>query len=250
MPYMYSDIEAQLYDEWFEHEPFEDQAFYQYFIEQKKGRVLEIGSGTGRLLLPYVRDGLEIEGLEPSPEMIDICLKKAQQLGLAPVIHQQAMEDLSLDKKYMTIYIPFCSFQLVTDHERVQETLKKFYDHLEQDGQLLISLFIPADEPSQENVWRVRRTLQKDSEQIILSEANRNDRFEQLQIQRLKYEVFHDDQLTKTVLRTMSMRWYHTYEFLMMLRHAGFPTIETFGDYTHQEADENSEVVIWRVLKK
>lgn len=246
----YSGITAELYDEWFGKEPFIDQSFYQYLIENNPGPALEIGSGTGRLLLPLLRDGFDVEGLEPSQDMINICLEKAKRMKVEPAIYRQRMELLDIAKKYQTIYIPFCSFQLVVDRLAAFETLKKFYDHLQNNGQLIISLFIPEEDRSQQDMWRIRRTLERDNEKIILSESLKKDRFEQLQREYVKYEIYKDSKLDNTFTSKISLRWYHRYEFQMMLEQAGFKDIEIFGDYNLAEATENTHVYIWKSIRK
>src|SRR6266481_2341355 len=103
----YRGLAAESYDLWFGDEPYEDQAFYERKVRQAGGPALEVACGTGRLLIPYLRDGLDIEGLDASAEMLDICRRKAQGQGLAPVLHQQLMQELDLQRRYATIFIPF-----------------------------------------------------------------------------------------------------------------------------------------------
>ena len=50
-----------------------DRFFYREFINQHGGRVLDVGCGTGRLLLDYLMDGVDIEGVDNSPEMLTLC---------------------------------------------------------------------------------------------------------------------------------------------------------------------------------
>src|ERR1700687_356150 len=81
-------LTAEAYDLWFGDEPFVDQRFYQRKILEAGGPALEIACGTGRLLIPYLRDGLDVEGLDASAEMLDICRRKAAQLSLTPVLSE------------------------------------------------------------------------------------------------------------------------------------------------------------------
>lgn len=50
-----------------------DRLFYREFISQHGGRMLDVGCGTGRLLLDYLMDGVDIEGVDNSPEMLTLC---------------------------------------------------------------------------------------------------------------------------------------------------------------------------------
>lgn len=48
------------------------------------------------------------------------------------------------------------------------------------------------------------------------------DRVEQIQFQWLRFEVFPGEELVESTLRTHRLRWYHRYEFEIMLEAAGF----------------------------
>ena len=56
--------------------------------EENLGPALEIGCGTGRLTIPYLEAGLDVEGLDSSGQMLEICRTKAAARGLLPVLHQ------------------------------------------------------------------------------------------------------------------------------------------------------------------
>jgi SAM-dependent methyltransferase len=103
----YRGLAAESYDMWFGHEPYEDRA-------ETGGPALEIACGTGRLLIPFLRAGLDIEGVDSS---LDICRSKASRLSLQPVLHQQLMQQLDVPRRYDTIFIPFCSFQILARRE-------------------------------------------------------------------------------------------------------------------------------------
>jgi len=107
-------------------------------LEQCPGLALEVGCGTGRLLLPYLKAGFDIEGVDCAPEMLAICQQKAQCEGLTPILYEQFMQDLDLARRYKTIYIPFRSFQLMSDHDDALKALQNFHAHLEVGGQLVV----------------------------------------------------------------------------------------------------------------
>ena len=59
-----------------------DRPFYRDIIRASGQPVLDIGCGTGRLLLDYLTDGIDIDRVDVSPEMLEICRQKAQKLDL------------------------------------------------------------------------------------------------------------------------------------------------------------------------
>ena len=62
-------------------------AFFRELIRDAGEPALEIGCGTGRLLLQYAAAGLDVEGVDLSEEMLGICRTKAAALGVDVGLH-------------------------------------------------------------------------------------------------------------------------------------------------------------------
>lgn len=82
---------------------WEDRFFYLDLIDQYGQPVLDVGCGTGRLVLDYLSNSIDVDGVDNSPEMLAICRDKAEKRGLDLDLYQQAMESLNLPRKYRTI---------------------------------------------------------------------------------------------------------------------------------------------------
>ena len=129
---------------------WEDKSFYRALIDQYGQPVLDVGCGTGRLILDYIADGLDVDGVDNSPDMLALCREKAQQRGLTPNLYSQWMEALDLPRQYRTIIVPSLSFQLVTDSVKASKAINRFFTHLEV-GAALIFPFMIEDAPSDPN---------------------------------------------------------------------------------------------------
>lgn len=75
---------------------WEDRAFFLELIRRTGQPVLDVGCGTGRLLLDYLAQGIDIDGIDNSPDMLGLLQKKAQALNLQPRVYQQEMQALDL----------------------------------------------------------------------------------------------------------------------------------------------------------
>jgi SAM-dependent methyltransferase len=247
----YRGLAAEAYDLWFGDEPYDDQRFFQRKISEAGGPALEIACGTGRLLLPFLREGLEVEGVDSSDEMLAICRRKAATLTLTPVLHRQLMQALDLPRRYATIFIPFCSFQILATRMEAFEALRRFHAHLQPGGQLLITLFVPWDDFRLDNQWRLRRsgTRPSDGATILIHECTRSHRVEQRQEIWLRLELYKDGQLVHSELRTHSLRWYHRYEFTMMLEQVGFTDVAVTGDYTKAAVSDRHSVLVFAATR-
>ncbi|HZG65094.1 MAG TPA: class I SAM-dependent methyltransferase, partial [Herpetosiphonaceae bacterium] len=83
-----------------------DRFFYLDAIGRFGLPVLDVGCGTGRLLLDYLAQGIDVDGVDNSPEMLALCRAKAATLALTPTLHEQTMETLALPRRYRTIIVP------------------------------------------------------------------------------------------------------------------------------------------------
>jgi SAM-dependent methyltransferase len=253
--YIYKGITVELYDQWFDNQgPYEDQAFYSQFMTKNDGKILEIGSGTGRLLLQYLREGYDIEGVEPSEQMIGVCKEKASHASLEPVIHKQFMQRLNIPQDYSVIFIPMCTYQFLVQRVDAFESLRRFYLHLQKGGKLIISLYVPKGSPgdsSEQGLWYVRRstTRSHDQAQVVLLESTQRNYFEQIETKWIKYDIYKDSNLEQSHMRTMHLRWYHQFEFIMMLEKIGFTNVQVFGDYTNQEVNDKNDIFVYIAQK-
>ena len=98
--YEYRGLLASTWDLFLGHTShWEDTLFFRELIGRHGQPVLEVGCGTGRLLLDYLANGIAIDGVDISPEMLAICRDKAQQRSLQPALFQQSMEWLDLPRR-------------------------------------------------------------------------------------------------------------------------------------------------------
>jgi SAM-dependent methyltransferase len=111
-----------------------DRPFFLEVIRRYGQPVLDVGCGTGRLLLDYLAQGIDVDGVDNSPEMLALCRQKAEALGLAPALYEQHVEALSLPRRYRTIMIPSSTLQLVIELASVEEALRRVREHLLPGG--------------------------------------------------------------------------------------------------------------------
>ncbi len=89
-------LSATTWDDFAGDEPKRDFQVYRDLIAQHPGRVLDVGCGTGRLLVPYLASGIDVEGVDSSAEALSICRRRAAEKGLTAVLYHQRMQDLDV----------------------------------------------------------------------------------------------------------------------------------------------------------
>ena len=121
--------------------PYRERKDVGFFVELAKdcqGRVLEVGCGTGRVLIPTAKAGIEITGLDLSPLMLSVCQEK---LSIEPESVQSkvqlVLEDMrrfDLDRQFELVTIPFRPFQHLITVEDQLSCLAYVRDHLVDGG--------------------------------------------------------------------------------------------------------------------
>jgi len=235
-------------------EPQDDHDLIRKVLEQNSGLALDVGCGTGRLLLRYLKLGLVVEGIDTSADMLAICRQKAERQGLRVVLYQQAMQNLDLPRRYKTIYIPCGTFMLITHLEEAWETLKRFYNHLEPGGILIFNIFWPFDEGQPLSVkplgefgdWGDLWSHELPDGSIIAQhlKIQKIDRVEQLLIARRRYQWIIDGRIEQEETFDSNERWYYKHEMALMLEKVGFRDVQVKDGWTDEDfAERHSSMV-------
>ena len=121
----------------------QDLGFYQAVALQAGGRCLELGSGTGRLLWPLRQAGIDVEGLDQSPAMLQACALKGQALGLQAPLHQSDWRSLDLGRRYQAVLMPFNGLQHLTRTEDLLDFFSGLRAHLVPGGLWALDVHLP-----------------------------------------------------------------------------------------------------------
>lgn len=250
---------AQAWDPSGGDEPQADYAFIRSVLDAQHGPALDIGCGTGRLLLRYLHDGFDVDGIDTSASMIEICRKQAEALGLSPNLYVQSMQQLDLPRRYNVIYIPCGSFCLVTDLNEAWETLVRINAHLEEDGVLVFNLFWPFSdgEPLSSNplgrqgewgdLWAHRQPDGSLVAQHLM--RLRIDRVEQLLFAKRRYQRLVDGEIVQEEVFDANERWYYKHEMLLMLEKTGFRDVQVKGNWTNEDFAEHHGSIVYVARK-
>jgi SAM-dependent methyltransferase len=245
----YSGLAADTYDLWFGDEPFWDQKFFFDRIIHNGGVALELACGTGRLLVPFLRDGLHVEGADASPQMLDICRRKAAAAGVVPVLHQQLIQELALPRRFRTIYIPAQSFQIVAGRAEAIQALVHAREHLEQDGELVVTLgqtWIEAAADCEERL--TRNATRHDGSVARVYTSTQTIATERIQELRIRFEIVSNGIVTESLTwPTARLRWYESDEFTSMLRTAGFESVHMQLGYGGQVGPDADLIFLARI---
>ena len=195
--------------------------FYLSFVKENNMKVLEPMCGNGRMLIPFLKRGIDIEGFDISEEMIDVCEEKGKKLGLNPIVFLEKIEEFKSNVKYDLIMIPFGSFSLLPD-KLVYDSLQNLKSVLKPDGKLLLTVMIKNTEVEEIPDWIETNRKQFVDQMIIeYKKMNYNQESKVLNIE-LQYKAVQGEQLVKIETMDFPIRLYEIEEFKDLLQTNGF----------------------------
>ncbi len=218
-----------------------DVAFFVEAAQANGGPVLEIGCGTGRILIPTARAGIPITGIDLSPHMLDICERRLEQEP--PEVQNRVqldladMRDFDLGQTFKLITIPFRPFQHLIEIDDQIACLRCIWRHLADDGRLILDLFNPnlsvmAGEVTGEEQGDEPEFTMPDGRRVL--RRNRivaRDVFKQYQDVELIYYVTHPDGRAERLVHAFPMRYLFRYEAEHLLARCGFIVEAVYADY-------------------
>ncbi|HDR4698090.1 MULTISPECIES: class I SAM-dependent methyltransferase [Bacillus] len=227
-----------------------DIEYYQERLKNCRGRILEAAVGSGRVIIPLLEAGYNVDGIDYSPEMLDSCRKHCEERRLNPDLYQGELQRFSLPVKYGAIIIPTGSFCLIENREDSINALKCFYQHLAPGGRLIVDLGLPHDWKTGE-VNTSTFSLPSGDGLTLENKSIEIDWLNQVTVSYLKYEKWNKGQLIQTELQRFAMRWYGIEEFRLILESIGFSDITCSADYVYEKQPTNaSQTITFEAVRK
>ncbi|RIK38475.1 MAG: class I SAM-dependent methyltransferase [Chloroflexi bacterium] len=246
--YEYSGLMAQTWDvlrgdtsQW------PDRFFYLELIQNHGQPVLDVGCGTGRLLLDYLQQGLDIDGVDNSPEMLAICKQKADAIGCAANLYEQTMETLALPRQYRTILVPSSSLQLIIEPDLVGQALQRFLDHLLPGGIIAASLMTLRQEGEPLIYeWEQTATREKDGVKFRKVGKSRFDPESECEHTEDLYQMIVDDKVVaeETHRRSPATRSYNQIQAKTLFEQAGFRNVQLYSQFTFDPVKPDDRVFV------
>ncbi len=211
--------------------PSGDAAWYRRLARAGGGPVLELGAGTGRVLVELAAEGLPCLGLEQSEAMLEELRRKGLPENVDLV--RGDIRDFALPGRFALIAAPFRVFQHL---ERVEEQLACLAcvrRHLAPGGRFAFDVFVPdparlaVDEPPESEDARYRA----DGEEVVRRVGVRVERTRQRLHVSMRYERRRGGRIVGEDRAAFRMRYFHRYELEHLLARAGFAKVELYGGF-------------------
>lgn len=236
-----------------------DLPFYLDLAQKSPGPILEIACGTGRVLIPIARQGIEVHGVDHSRPMLEILKgnlrKESAEVREKVSLHEGDMRDFRVDKQFPLVVIPFRPMQHMHTVEDQLRALRTAAAHLTADGTLAFDVFYPKfeminskmGEEVSEMEWKsnsdpsaiVRRYFRKESV----------DKINQIFDFTFVYRTFKNERLIAEETENFQLSFY-TYPHLRALfLLAGLEVAEEYGSFAKTPMDNTAEQMIFLLRK-
>jgi SAM-dependent methyltransferase len=228
----------------------QDTGFVLSLAARHPGRVLELGCGTGRLLMPLARAGHHVLGLDNSLPMLELARRK---LAAEQTAVQQRAGLVAADMtafglapaSFSFAFVPYNTF-LHLDEAAALAALRAASRHLQRGGCLFLDLanpFAVAQTPEDQLLSAEKIMADPDNGNIIVVMAANRLR---VASQELDISWIYDVSPASggPVARSVVQVTYHYYfphEVELLLEQAGLHLDALYGDYSQRNFGESAE---------
>jgi SAM-dependent methyltransferase len=252
----YEDLEfvSDFYDSMYNHLARRDIEFFVDYSKKAGGKILELGCGTGRVLIPTALAGYDITGIDFSPYMLKKCREKVAELP-AKIQHQihlvqGDMTKFNTGEKYALATIPFRPFQHLITVTEQKACLDCIHEHLTEKGKLVFDVFhiyLPRLIDTRYFMeMAVGESLQLPDGRVV-KRTERTAAFhhaEQYNDIELIYYVNYPDGRKERLVHAFPMRYFYRYEIEHLLSLCGFKILEFYGNFDKSGfTDESPEMI-------
>ena len=234
-------VTADFYDYIVPYRNRPDVAFFVEMATQSGGPVLEVGCGTGRVLIPTARAGIEIVGIDLSPSMLDVCRQRLVQEPVEVQARVQLVEvdmrDFELARTFRLATLPFRPFQHLETVADQLACLANIHRHLAAGGRLILDLFNPSlealtrDDIGQEAGEEPEFVMPDGRRVVRRHKITARDRFNQVNQVELIYYTTHPDGRKERLAHAFPMRYLFRFEAEHLLVRSGFEVEQVYADY-------------------
>ena len=202
--------------------------WYVARLPRDEGPVLEVMSGSGRLLIPLLDRDVEVHGCDASAAMLASCEARLDRIGFQASLYRQDATTLDLPIRYAAAFVAAGSFQLIVDRPAARAALERVRAHLIGPATLLLDLFVPGEaaQPPADPVTATRTVTLPDRTRITYRSTSVVDVARQRIDTTARYEKRSGPMILGREDEVLAMTWYSEAQIEALLAEAGFRAVE------------------------
>jgi SAM-dependent methyltransferase len=232
-----------------------DLPLYLELARAQGSRVLEVACGSGRVLVPLVRAGFDVVGIDVSPHMLALAREKLESMpdgaGTAH-LRQSDMRTFQLERTNFDLAIfAVKSFAYLLEKHDQMRCLRTIADHLRPGGLLAIDFMHPQPDwlgaqPGAMHADLLQRVPERGYTLSRVESVVSTDMARQVRVIRSAYEVIDDrGALIEKRFVEWPYRWTHRFEAEHLLERAGFELEAVYGGYAREAFTSGSPSMLF-----
>lgn len=244
------DAFARFYDLFYDQRD-DDLAMYQDFALAARGPVLELGCGSGRVLVPLAQESHSITGLDASGAMLERARARVSDAGVADrvTLVQGDLRHFDVADRFALAIIPINTFMHCYDIEQQLACLRCVRRHLVSGGRLVVDVYHPDLQALLEADGRLVSDGSvfdpETGHHIQRTTHRRLDAASQTQHITFEMDDIAPDGVVRRVTFPFRMRFVFRFEMELLLRLAGYGLESLYGSYELEPFESTSEKMVF-----
>jgi SAM-dependent methyltransferase len=229
----------------------EEIDFFARSIDASSQPILELGSGTGRILIPLLEQGFDISGIDTSEDMLDRCRAACKAKGLKAELYAQSMLDFELPQTFGLILLTSGGLGLFTRNQDIRSTFKQVMAHLKPGGVFIFEFEpVPAEYGKNSGHWTGDWANGPDDVVIAKRQSNKYDSTTHIWERLVIFDKFANGRLIETEANERTGRFFTVEEAVQFAKSAGFEEIKATNWLTEEPPSNESKVVTVHCRKR
>lgn len=221
---------------------------------REAGEALELGCGTGRVLIPTAEAGCTVTGLDQSRHMLARCRAKTHALPASArsriTLVEGDMTRFRLSRTFPLAIAPFRPIQHLTTVDAQLSFLQCVYEQLQPGGRFVFDVFHP-------NLAMLAAPINpeesEDTPEFSLPDGRRLRRSYRI-VEKRPAEQCNHCELTyyvdgRAIVHSFRFRYFFRFELQHLLARAGFEVTALYGDFERSPFADTSPDMIFTATR-
>ncbi|MFW5708618.1 MAG: class I SAM-dependent methyltransferase [Chloroflexota bacterium] len=229
----------------------DDIALYLRLAEEYGGPIIDIGCGTGRVMLPLAEAGYAVHGIDNEPAMLEIAerhRRASPSLMKQLTLHQGDVLQTKIDAQFKVVLVPYNGLMHFHTQEEHLAVLRKLRAWTAEDGLLVLDLpnagEVFATQES-DSMMLDRTFLEPGTGHLVMQQSHSYlDRTQQLLRVTWVYDEITGDGTLKRTIAPLVLYYFFFSEVRLLLDQTGYEVEAVYGDTDYGPFEDGCERMI------
>lgn len=229
----------------------DDLPLYSVLADIYGDPILDVGCGTGRVMLHLAQEGHYCVGVDTSPQMLQRARQKVDLLADLKNNVKLVEGDIATyqaEQPFQMILLPYHTFMHFQDQSEQLQVLAQLAENLADGGVMVFDLANAGEAFStqDDHVIALERTfIEPQTGHVVMQQSvSTLDRVtQQLHITWI-YDEIHNDGIVRRTIAPLMLRYVFFSEMKLLLAATGLQLVDVYGDYDQSPFEDGSPRMI------